>query len=341
MASTDINGTYSYMYLVTPDELSNGNSSHGHGRHGDHGGSVRWDLVNDGSGSAAVNPVASQVTISGAPHESGGANSSPFQIDVANGDKFTFVSTAETTTFGQGFIVKDTASGQFYFITNTAYNGAANPFAAALSPEHGAPPPPESAPCFMAGTRIATPSAEVAVETLQVGDLVLTADGRSERVMWIGRRLVSRQFADPLRVLPIRIKSGALSDAAPIRDLLLSPDHAILVDGVLVQAGALVNGSSILRETSVPDAFTYYHVELDSHSLILAENVPSETFIDFVDRRAFDNWADHQAAYPEGKPIVEMDYPRAKAHRQVPVAMREALLRRAMASFGSTASSAA
>jgi Hint domain len=154
-------------------------------------------------------------------------------------------------------------------------------------------------------------------------------------------RVVSRQFADPLRILPVRIKAGALSDNTPSRDLLLSPDHAIFLEGGLFQAGALVNGTTILRESNFPMTFTYHHVELDDHSLILAENVPAETFIDYVDRMAFDNWEEHQAAYPDGRPIVEMPYPRAKAHRQVPPHLRDALARRAVAFLGLTASSAA
>jgi hypothetical protein len=89
-----------------------------------------------------------------------------------------------------------------------------------------------------------------------------------------------------------------------------------------------VNGTSIARETDVPETFIYYHVELDDHSLILAESTPAETFIDNVDRLSFDNWQEHEALYPDGKPIVEMPYPRAKAHRQVPRAVREKLAKR-------------
>jgi ELWxxDGT repeat protein len=188
--------------------------------------------------------------------------------------------------------------------------------------------------CFMANTMIRTPDGEVAVETLRRGDRVMTNGGQAKPVSWIGRQTVSSVFGDPLRVLPIRIKASALDENVPSRDFLLSPDHAILIGKVLIQAGALVNGTSIIRETNVPTTFTYYHVELDDHSLILAENTPAETFVDNVDRLGFDNWIEHQALYPEGKPIVELPYPRAKAYRQVPREIRQQVDRRVTAAMG-------
>jgi ELWxxDGT repeat protein len=183
--------------------------------------------------------------------------------------------------------------------------------------------------CFAPGTRIRTPAGEAVVETLRRGDLVVVTDGRSIPITWIGRQTVSTWFGDPLRVLPIRIRAGALAANVPSRDLLVTPDHAVLVDDVLIQAGALVNGTSIVRERNVPERLTYYHIELDDHSLLLAENTPAETFVDNVDRLPFDNWAEHEALYPNGKPIVEMSYPRAKAHRQVPQAIKYQLEARA------------
>ena len=185
--------------------------------------------------------------------------------------------------------------------------------------------------CFMAGTLVRTPDGEVAIETLKPGDLVLTSEGVAKPVNWLGKQTVSTLFADPVRSLPIRVKAGALAENVPARDLLVSPDHALLVDGVLIHAGALVNGTSITRETNVPRVFVYYHVELDDHSLILAENTPAETFVDNVDRMNFDNWAEFEALYPEGKSVEELPYPRAKAHRQVPVYIRVALADRAQA----------
>jgi hypothetical protein len=185
--------------------------------------------------------------------------------------------------------------------------------------------------CFLSGTMIRTADGEVPVETLKRGDIVLTSDGRNIPVDWLGVQTVSLRFADKLRALPIRIKAGALADNVPSRDLLVSPDHALLVEGALIQAGALINGTSIVRETNVPTVLTYYHVEVEDHSLILAENTPAETFVDNVDRLAFDNWNEHEALYPDGKQVNELPYPRAKSHRQVPVSTRVMLAARAQA----------
>ena len=77
--------------------------------------------------------------------------------------------------------------------------------------------------CFMAGTMIATPEGERAIETLKRGDLVLTTDGVAKKVCWLGRQTVSSIFADPARSWPIRIKAGALGENIPSRDLLLFP----------------------------------------------------------------------------------------------------------------------
>jgi hypothetical protein len=194
--------------------------------------------------------------------------------------------------------------------------------------------------CFMPGTLIRTPSGAVAVEELGIGDEVVTSEGHVMPVKWIGRQTISTPFADPLRVRPIHIRAGALADHVPSRDLFVSPDHALLVGGILVSAGALVNGISIVRAGDVPTRFTYYHVELWDHALILAENTPAETFIDNVDRLAFDNWAEHEALYPSAEPIREMAYPRAKAARQVPQSSRERLAARAGLMVGSVATAA-
>lgn len=172
--------------------------------------------------------------------------------------------------------------------------------------------------CFYPGTRIATPEGETEVQDLRAGDIVYTANGPMP-VRWLGQSHVHMRFADKLRALPIRVTAGALGDGLPRRDLLLSPAHALLVDGILVEAAALVNGRSIFREHDVPEQFTYYHVELASHELLLVEGVMAESFVDNVDRMHFHNAGERDVPVT---PIAEMAYPRAKAQRQLPARMR-------------------
>jgi len=177
------------------------------------------------------------------------------------------------------------------------------------------------APCFRAGTAIATPEGETAVETLKIGDMVLTAQGDAVPVRWLGVRQVDLRFSDPVRNQPVRIMAGALGNGLPRRDLLVSPDHALYLGGVLVQAGALVNGVSIVR-AAMPAKFSYYHIETAAHTLILAEGAPAETFIDNTSRHAFDNWATHHATT---RAIAEMDLARVKSARQLPAPVRALL----------------
>lgn len=196
--------------------------------------------------------------------------------------------------------------------------------------------------CVLAGTGIATPTGSRPVETLEVGDPVLTADGDVRPVRWIGRQTIVAPFADPLRSWPVRLAAGALGDGLPVRPLFLSPDHAILVDGLLVQAGALVNGTTIARVTEVEERFLYVHVELADHALILAEGVPAETFVDNVARRRFDNYAQYVALHGECGPVIaEMAAPRIKSARQLPAAVRRRLAERAAALTLSTATATA
>lgn len=146
-----------------------------------------------------------------------------------------------------GIIIKDSA-GDFFFLTNTAYAGNLNGNNGELQ---GVNTSGETF-YFMAGTMIRRPDGEVAIERLRRGDLVCTQDGRVMPVEWLGMQTVSTRFADKLRVLPIRIRAGALADSVPARDLLVSPDHAILVEGCVDPGRALINGTSIIRESDAP-----------------------------------------------------------------------------------------
>ncbi|MGU3464917.1 Hint domain-containing protein [Methylobacterium sp. C33D] len=146
---------------------------------------------------------------------------------------------------------------------------------------------PGNAPCYCTGTSIRTDRGDVAVERLAVGDRVVTAAGLHRPIRWIGRRTYPGSSAPPTG-RPVRIRAGAFHDGVPARDLLVSPDHAVWLDGLFVAAGHLVNGTSITRGEAVID-LTYWHVELDSHDLLMAEGTPAESFLPMPGiRRLFD-----------------------------------------------------
>jgi hypothetical protein len=133
--------------------------------------------------------------------------------------------------------------------------------------------------CFVAGTRILTAAGEMPVEELTVGAHVPTAASRLARIIWLGHQRAT--------VPPVRVRAGAFGNDTPARDLLLSPDHAVFADGVLIPVRYLVNGSTVVQEPV--DEVTYYHVELAEHDVILAEGLPCESYLDTGNRAAFAN----------------------------------------------------
>jgi T5SS/PEP-CTERM-associated repeat protein len=161
--------------------------------------------------------------------------------------------------------------------------------------------------CFAAGTRLATARGVVPVEWLHVGDRVRTANGALRPVRWIGwRRIDLTRHPDPRRAQPIRILADAFADGVPSRDLVLSPDHAVFDRGRLVPIRLLVNDATIRRESRRRDV-TYFHVELDSHDLVLAEGLACESYLDTGNRGIFEN-ADHPLIlHPDFRDPVEQN----------------------------------
>jgi len=159
--------------------------------------------------------------------------------------------------------------------------------------------------CFAAGTRIRTPSGDVAVEALAEGDPVcLAGSDAALPVRWIGRRRIDcRHHPRPELVWPVRIAAGAFGEAMPVRDVLLSPDHAVFVDGMLIPIKYLIDGIGIVQERRA--SVTYYHVELPRHAVILADGLPAESYLDTGDRARFDNAGDvvtlHRAEPPDAE----------------------------------------
>ncbi|MGC8476379.1 MAG: Hint domain-containing protein [Acetobacteraceae bacterium] len=153
--------------------------------------------------------------------------------------------------------------------------------------------------CFAAGTRLAAASGTITVERLRAGDVLRTAGGALRPVRWVGHRSIDlTRHPDPRRAQPIRVCADAFADGVPSRDLLLSPDHAVFDRGRLIPIRLLVNGATITRETR-RRKITYYHVELDSHDLLLAEGLPAESFLDCGNRGIFENAAEPLILHPD------------------------------------------
>ena len=171
--------------------------------------------------------------------------------------------------------------------------------------------------CYCFGTLIHTPRGRTRVENLKIGDKVKTASGAARPIKWIGRRSYGGRFILGRKdILPICIKAGALGDNVPRRDLWISPHHAMYfkdrhLEGVLIEARDLVNGTSIVQAESV-DKVEYFHIELDSHDVILANGALSETFIDDDSRCMFHNVHEYAALYPDAQS------PAAQAHYCAP-----------------------
>lgn len=143
-------------------------------------------------------------------------------------------------------------------------------------------------PCFTPGTLIATPEGERPVEDLEVGDRVITRDNGIQPIRWIGRRDLSvAELAAASNLRPVRIKAGALGQGLPERDMMVSPNHRVLVSNdrtalyfeereVLVAAKHLVGmeGIDIVDEASV----TYIHFMFDQHEVVLSDGAWTESF---------------------------------------------------------------
>ena len=115
--------------------------------------------------------------------------------------------------------------------------------------------------CFAAGTRIRTTNGQMAVEDLSEGDQVLTVSGRAQPIHWIGHRHVNfLNHPNRKRILPVRIAAHAFGPGLPERALVLSPDHSVFVEDVLIPIRHLINDTSIAQIEC--DTATYYHIEL-------------------------------------------------------------------------------
>lgn len=213
-----------------------------------------------------------------------------------------------TTT--NGIVV--TMYGNNYLYTNISY-GASDPILGLNTTD-------PYTYCFLSGTMIATPRGEVPVEYLNIGDEVTTTDGRVVPIKWVGVQHLKNNMFTHHSKAPVCISAGALGNGLPNDDLYISADHGLIIDGLVVNAGALVNHTTIrfVPMAEMPAEFTYYHIETEAHDEILANGAPAETFIDYVGRKDFDNYQEYIDLYGCERIIPEMDRMRVSSQRQLP-----------------------
>jgi len=158
-------------------------------------------------------------------------------------------------------------------------------------------------PCYARGTRIKTDEGEVAVEDLRIGDEVATVFSGLRPVKWIGRRAYAGRFLLGRKdMLPVCFKAGSLGENTPVRDLHVSPLHAMYIEKVLIPASALVDGVAVTQAVR-RDSVEYFHIELDSHDVIFAEGAASETFLDDDCRNMFQNAPEYATLYGDPTPL--------------------------------------
>jgi Ca2+-binding RTX toxin-like protein len=143
-------------------------------------------------------------------------------------------------------------------------------------------------PCFTPGTLIATPRGEVAVETLKAGDKIVTRDNGIQTVRWVGQKHMDwKALAANPHLKPVLIRAGSLGNGLPERDMLVSPNHRVLVANdrtslyfdeheVLVAAKHLVGGAGVASIDAA--GITYVHFMCDRHEVVLSNGAWTESF---------------------------------------------------------------
>ena len=127
-------------------------------------------------------------------------------------------------------------------------------------------------PCFMSGARIRAARGDVDIGAIVPGqEVVVVRDGRQvlEPVKWVGySRIDLSQHANPEEAAPVRFRAGAIAVQQPLRDLVVSPEHCLIIDDLCVPAKLLVNGGSIVSERDHPP-FTYFHLDSSGTAFFL------------------------------------------------------------------------
>ncbi|PHY95348.1 hypothetical protein CSR02_01360 [Acetobacter pomorum] len=237
--------------------------------------------------------------------------------NVSPGDNITFVNSWGNVTLvddGSGIIDVKDSSGKTLTTLHTAKNAdgtyyKASDFTASADGNNSV------LVCFLAGSMIQTSEGDVAVEDIQIGDEIIAFDWRNDedvvrQVVWVGkaRATVRPDLPDDEAGWPVRILKGAIADGVPYKDMLITSEHCLFFRDRFVPVRMLVNGVSIFYDKSIT-SYDYYHVETEQHSVITADGMLTESYLDTGNRSSFrqegkiatlrgavKNWADDAGA---------------------------------------------
>lgn len=147
--------------------------------------------------------------------------------------------------------------------------------------------------CFLTGSMIRTTTGEVAVEDVHIGDEVIAFDWRNNTdivrpVVWVGKAHVNVRHGlpDDEAGWPVRILKDAIADGVPYKDMLITSEHCLFFKDRFVPVRMLVNGVSIFYDKSI-SSYDYYHVETEQHSVITADGMLTESYLDTGNRASF------------------------------------------------------
>ncbi|MGV8953015.1 MAG: Hint domain-containing protein, partial [Cypionkella sp.] len=225
-------------------------------------------------------------------------------LDTLSGgnDRDTFIINAPTA--GLGDFIDGNEGGDDYDTLDLRGSGPFNIIYAADNPENGTVDFLDAdgnttgtltfanienvIPCFTPGTLIATPKGEIAVEDLHAGDRVITRDNGIQEIRWTGRKDMGwHDLAANPHLKPVLIRQGSLGNGLPERDMMVSPNHRVLVANdrtslyfdeheVLVSAKHLVSSQGITAINAV--GASYIHFMFDRHEVVLSNGAWTESF---------------------------------------------------------------
>jgi hypothetical protein len=208
--------------------------------------------------------------------------------DISPGDVLELPgSSVSSVNFGPVSLTVTTSAGSYDFRQYTEAN-LANSFSARFDPATGLEAITFGLLCFCEGSLIRTPSGDLPVERLAVGDTVVTSSGAPMPITWIGQGRVRATPGRRSAATPIVVRKGALGDNVPFADLRVTKGHSLFIDGVLIPAEFLVNHRSIAWDDRAREV-AIYHVELATHDVLLANGAPAESYRDDGNRWLFRN----------------------------------------------------